>query len=668
MTFRQYRKEMQKRTERAKTLKMLEKEEALLAKKINDYINEATAAKRSGNEIKCKSYIPLIKNASVQLAQTEDMLINYKMALDMIEMKSLSESFIKQMDSVMKDVNKTGIFAKFAGVRKGFLRGVKNKAQITTGLRDLLACNKLAFSDMTAVFSDLSDEKVEAMIDGRIERNDDKLIDSLADIEKELNIEPQKDGVSENGQNANEEIPAKTDNLGDVPNGKEKLSLNGSKGTPSGKLSPEATSDDNEDGVAAAGANDNAHKSENAGDEANAGENANDNDGSNRDENVFDVPKAVYKFPPIDLLKDSHDDEDVRSENEQNAAEIAEAIRKKLETFGIEVTLDEQTIGPCYTLLSYNLDSKTPVAKISSVSSDLEMAARGGIRLLLPIPGTDKIGVEITNKRRSTIGVKEGIKTLSPVDENKLCFGFDIKREAFRKSPDSLPNLLIGGTTGSGKSVFLHSLIMQIAYNYAPQDIRLVLMDFKRVELAWYKKLPHLVKGEIIDEPEKASEMIEKLTAEMSKRYCLLEENSVRNISEYNELYPQRKLPMILVIIDEYADINQCDGAKLTESRIMQLMRKSRACGIHFVVATQRPSVEVIKGDIKANIPSRIAMKVPSNIDSRNILDASGAEKLSGKGDFLFSDGTVCRLQSPYVSPEEIKDVMKWIGENNKNE
>ena len=346
---------------------------------------------------------------------------------------------------------------------------------------------------------------------------------------------------------------------------------------------------------------------------------------------------------------------------------VIQVLEDKFRDFGIEVKTERYTVGAAFSRLELRLISNTPLSQIARIEKDINMAVKRTVRLLLPINGTDLIGIEIPNAERETVPLKAIIPADKETCDVNIRIGFDVEYTPHYKSLHSLPHLLMGGTTGSGKSNFLHALITQLLFSYSPSDVRFVLVDFKRVELGMYNGIPHLVGGKTIDEYDDAIQMFQDLIDEMERRYQLFLACGVRNISEYNSGRKDTdKLTRIIMVIDEYADLVGSEHEKQIERYMQRLAQKARASGIHLIVSTQRPSVKVINSVIKANFPTRIAFTVASHVDSMNILDFSGAENLTSLGDMIFSYfGEVERLQAPYVAIDEILRVNDFIRKTN---
>lgn len=359
----------------------------------------------------------------------------------------------------------------------------------------------------------------------------------------------------------------------------------------------------------------------------------------------------------------------------------ANLIKRTMQNFGIPVEMDEVTIGPSVTRYAFKPAEGVRLSKILTLQSNLELAlAASPIRIEAPIPGKSLVGIEVPNTARSTIGLASLIGSTEFQNSEKpllVSLGKGITGKSHFTNIARAPHMLIAGTTGSGKSVTIHTLITSLLYRNSPTSLKFIMVDPKRVELTLYNGIPHLLTP-VITDAKKAILALKWATKEMERRYDLLQSEKVRDIESYHKtvLEPYLKkhdgvieeggpevLPYIVVIIDELADIMQAYPREL-EAGIVRLAQMSRAVGIHLVLSTQRPSVNVITGLIKANVPSRIALQVSSQIDSRTILDMAGAEKLLGAGDMLFLSGDTAkptRVQSAFISEDEVKKLVKYL-------
>ena len=374
-----------------------------------------------------------------------------------------------------------------------------------------------------------------------------------------------------------------------------------------------------------------------------------------------------YNYPTIDLLEDRTN---AGSIDEKEIKNKAVAIEETLESFGIGSKVVQIDVGPTVTCYELKPQRGVKVSKILNLSDDLALSlATSGIRILAPIPGKSHVGIEVPNKSKEIVGFKEIISTSNFQNaKSKIPFamGKSISGDPIVSGIEKMPHLLVSGATGSGKSVCINTIIMSILYKHSPDEVKLLMIDPKVVELSVYNGIPHLIMP-VITDPKKASSSLFWAISEMEKRYKAFQKYHVRDIEGYKEAAKtdesMENLPYIVVIIDELADL-MMTAASEVEDYIMRLAQKSRACGIHLVIATQRPTVDVITGTIKANIPSRISFAVTSQTDSRTILDSAGAEKLLGKGDMLFASSDSMRplrIQGAFVSDKEVLNVVEHI-------
>lgn len=379
-----------------------------------------------------------------------------------------------------------------------------------------------------------------------------------------------------------------------------------------------------------------------------------------------------YNYPSIDLLEDRSESGAI---DEGEIKEKAVSIEETLDSFGIEAKVVQIDVGPTVTCYELKPQRGVKVSKILNLSDDLALSlATSGIRILAPIPGKSHVGIEVPNDSKEIVGFKEIISTKNFANsKSKIPFamGKSIAGDPVVSGIEKMPHLLVSGATGSGKSVCINTIIMSILYKHSPDDVRLLMIDPKVVELSVYNGIPHLIMP-VITDPKKASSSLFWAISEMEKRYKAFQKYHVRDIEGYKQAAQtdesMENLPYIVVIIDELADL-MMTAASEVEDYIMRLAQKSRACGIHLVIATQRPTVDVITGTIKANIPSRISFAVTSQTDSRTILDTAGAEKLLGKGDMLYAPSDSMkplRIQGAFVSDKEVLSVVDYIKQETK--
>jgi DNA segregation ATPase FtsK/SpoIIIE, S-DNA-T family len=379
------------------------------------------------------------------------------------------------------------------------------------------------------------------------------------------------------------------------------------------------------------------------------------------------APKFTnYIAPPLDLLKSS-----VEKPTTGDLRANANIIKRTLESFGIIVEMGEINIGPKVTRYTLKPAEGVKLSRIESLSKDLSLAlAAHPIRIEAPIPGKSLVGIEVPNKSAAIVrlGSLMAYPEFHSMGPLAFSLGRDVTGEPQFGNIEKMPHLLIAGATGSGKSVTIHTLIVSLLYKNSPSNLKFIMIDPKRVELSAYENIPHLV-SPVITESKKSVGVFRWALSEMDRRYELLQKAGSRDLKSYNaKVEKDDVLPFIVIVVDELADIMTTYGREV-EGSIVRLAQMARATGIHLILATQRPSVEVITGLIKANITSRVALQVASQIDSRTILDTMGAEKLLGGGDLLFMSAELSkpkRIQGSYISEEEIHKVTDFIREHNK--
>ena len=398
-----------------------------------------------------------------------------------------------------------------------------------------------------------------------------------------------------------------------------------------------------------------------------------------------------YEFPPLKLLREQVKADGSNSEEEHR--QNAENLLRILSEFGVEVTLGEIHVGPVITCYEVVPAAGVRVEKISGLDKNIALGMRAqSVRILAPIPGKAAVGVEVPNQKSTPVGMREILESSAWNDEKRelpIALGKDVSGKPLISDLTKMPHLLIAGATGSGKSVCINSIVASIVYSKSPKDVRLIMVDPKVVELKIFNPLPHMLIP-VVTEPKKVPAALKILLREMERRYQVFAKVNVRNITGFNNRKKDPKhefppveqqaeldgvteaieipdrLPYIVAIVDELADLMMVAPAEI-ETSIARLAQLARAAGIHLIIATQRPSVNVITGVIKANLPSRIAFQVASQVDSRTILDGKGADTLIGRGDMLFSPpGTskLVRAQGAFVADEEVQAIVEFLKRN----
>lgn len=389
-------------------------------------------------------------------------------------------------------------------------------------------------------------------------------------------------------------------------------------------------------------------------------------------------PKKTYRIPPLSLLKKGSRQ---KGESDAQLRETAMKLQQILQNFGVKVTVTNVSCGPSVTRYELQPEMGVKVSKIVGLSDDIKLnLAAADIRIEAPIPGKAAVGIEVPNKENSAVMLRDLLESgefRQSASKISFAVGKDIGGKAVVTDIGKMPHVLIAGATGSGKSVCINTLIMSILYKATPEEVKLIMIDPKVVELSVYNGIPHLMIP-VVTDPKKAAGALNWAVAEMDRRYRSFAEYGVRDMKGYNEKVSsmppaedgqrQEPLPQIVVIVDELADLMMVAPGEV-EGSICRLAQLARAAGIHLVIATQRPSVNVITGLIKANMPSRIAFSVSSGVDSRTIIDMNGAEKLLGKGDMLFYPSGYqkpARVQGSFVTDKEVQDVVEFLKDHNE--
>jgi DNA segregation ATPase FtsK/SpoIIIE, S-DNA-T family len=383
----------------------------------------------------------------------------------------------------------------------------------------------------------------------------------------------------------------------------------------------------------------------------------------------FAVPGVTFQLPPVSLLKAPVAGATRRTESEEELRQNAEHLRKRLEDFGVKGHIARINPGPVITGYEFEPGPGIKVNQVVNLADDLALAMKAGaVRVFGPVPGRGSVAIEVPNPEPSTVSLRE-ILLSKEFKEAKAPLPLALGRDAIGVPAvadlASMPHLLVAGATGAGKSAGLNAMICSILYRRTPAEARFLMIDPKRLELGMYDGIPHLLAPVVTDAKEAASRL-RWIVGRMDERYKLLAEKSVRNIEGYNkEVEPEQRLPYWVIIVDELADLMMVSAGEV-ETSLARLAQIARAVGIHLVIATQRPSVDVITGLIKANFPARIAFQVATKVDSRTVLDQNGAEQLMGRGDMLFvppSTSRPVRIHGAWVSEAEVRDVVKFLKE-----
>ena len=635
MGYKEWLKAAEKQKKADQVSEQLKGQIKALERSRDQYAEEAKKYLKAGKKEMFAAQVALMKYAIYNISILESMEANYSFAKEMSKMQNISKNFTRSIKGVLKDVVKVADSINVANTEKLFQKALEKSTKVSFELKDCLKNNSLHFTDSINSASDVSDDEIMKILGADIQQEEEQMDDDLSLLEKEF-VKPaeEKQPIFAGPTPSNDVPPAPAPREEPKP------------------VQPEPEPEPEPAPAPAPAPVVPEEPKEPAAD----------------DDNIFNYHGKDYVFPPLSLLESITGQEEVRANNTAEIQSTSDAIVNKLHNFGIDIELDGYIVGAACSRLEYRLLSNTSLAAIARHADDISMVIRRKVRLLLPIEGKDLIGVEVQNSQREILSLKEMLEENSNTSKKiNGAIGYTIEREPVFMALDSLPHLLVGGATKSGKSVFLNSLITSLLFRYHPKDLRLVLIDFKRVELNVYNYIPHLVGGRSIDEFEDALDFLYKLCDEMERRYAVLNENKCRNVNEYNEkVSDDKKIPTILTIIDEYADFVTNKGYKEAGVLVQRLAQKARAANINLIIATQQPTVKVIDGVIKANLPSRVAFKVASHTDSMTILDQTGAQDLLGAGDMLFQNGgATIRLQSPYISTDDTNTIIDFIVKEN---
>ena len=581
------------------------------------YIEKAKAAYKRGDNHSYRLARSGLAATLTQLQRTREMLLNIDITMQMRDTGEITEEFLTSMEEIFKRISKINKSVDIRSAQSGLRNAITGMANVQEQLDMMLMESEDAFSDLSHTGT-ISDAEI------------DKLLGVRTAVAEEENIGAEIDKVissveKEKTEAAEKEPPAAY------------------TVTPSGSTVKEPTVSANQPKSAPTPPIPQKKLSINI-------------------NSSYD-----YTFPPLELLDDYALDATVREANERALEADAEAAESVLSELGVPAKVVSRIVGPTFSRLEMVMPTGMSVQKVEPLLSDLSMRLGKQTRFEIPIPGKNAFGIEVPNIRRETVGLKEIVGSEQfAFARGGVKFGLavDLERKPVIKDLTRAPHLIIAGSTGSGKSCFFHSVITSLMYKYTPSELRFAIVDFKRVEMAVYNGLPYLITDKVVDDEEDALELFNKLSEEMERRYELFTKAGCRNIGEYNE-QTGSPLPYVAVFVDEYADIATSPLSKEFDAILRRLSQKARASGIHLVLATQRPSTDVISGTIKNNFPVQIAFKVGRKEDSRTTLAGkAGAEMLLGNGDMLYNwagEAELVRVQAPFVSTNETRKVVDWV-------
>lgn len=582
-----------------------------------EYVEKAKAAYKRGDKHAYSLARSGLATTITQLHRTREMLLNIDITTQMRDTGEITEEFLTGMETIFRRLGKINKSVDIKKAQSGLRSAIAGMENVQAQLDTMLMESEDTFAEISGAGAYVSEGEI------------DRLLGINAATEEETEIGSQLDKLMQDVEREKEEARQEPPMVYKV--------------TPAG-TAPEQTAAPQkaaEPATTAADPNMRWHLNE----------------------------QYNYDFPPLDLLDDYAASAVVREENERALMADAEEAEKVLAELGVPAKVINRVVGPAFSRLEMAMPVGMSVQKIEPLLDDIAMRLGKPARFEVPIVGKNAFGIEIANARRETVGLKELVGSSAFADAGggaAYCLAVDSERNCVVKDLTRAPHMIIAGSTGSGKSCFLHAMITSLMYKYSPSRLRFAIIDFKRVEMAVYNGTPYLLTDKVVDTDEDALEMLNMLSDEMERRYDVLVHSGCRNIDEYNDkVGAGGKMPYIAVFVDEYADISTSPLGKEFANVIRRLSQKARASGIHLVLATQRPSTDVISGTIKNNFPVQIAFKVARKEDSRTTLAGqSGAELLLGNGDMLYNEpsgGGLKRLQAPYVSGKELKRVCDWV-------
>ena len=628
----EFEKKMQIKRTRSKLANHLDKLESDKQK----FVERAKTAYQKGDKHSYSLARSGLATTLTQLNRTREMLLNIDITTQMRDTGTVTEEFLTGMETIFRQLSKVNKSTNIKSARDVLRKAIAGMEGVQEQLDDMLMESEDNFASLSG--SNVSD----AEIDG--------LLGLSAAVEEEEEIGAQLEELEEEKEEEEKAAEAKA-----APAAVASVAAEAPKVY---KLTPEPAPVAPPKAAAPAAS---ARQSSPAQQKPLPPE-----------KKALDLKlndRFEFEFPPLELLDDYLVDAAVREANERELEEDAAEAEKVLAELGVPAKVVNRVVGPAFSRLEMAMPVGMSVQKIDPLVSDIAMRLGKQARFEVPIPGKNAFGIEVPNVRRDVIGLKEMVGseafTESHGDVN-YCLAVNIDRSPVIKDLAKAPHMMIAGSTGSGKSCFLHSVITSLMYKYTPSRLKLAIIDFKRVEMAVYNGTPYLLTDKVVDNDEDALELFNIVCDEMERRYDLLVQMGCRNIGEYNDkCEPSEKLPFIAVFVDEYADISTSPLSKEFDAVIRKLSQKARASGIHLVLATQRPSTDVISGTIKNNFPVQIAFKVARKEDSRTTLAGqAGAESLLGNGDMLYNEpsgGGLKRMQAPFVSTDELRRVADWV-------
>jgi DNA segregation ATPase FtsK/SpoIIIE-like protein len=603
------------------------------------YLDKAKAARLKGETASYKLARSGLSATLTQAKRSREMLLNLDITAEMRDTGTATRDFLAGMDRIFRDISKLNKKINLRETRYALRNAMAGMENMQAGLDSLLVQTEESFGDLAEAGAVMSESELDRLIGRELSLDGEIGLDEMdAEIEADARARKGDAGADARARKGDAAPPV----------------LRRKSGKPD-EMSvfripiENLTAADSLKDLAKDAALDAARPPVGAGAAAPA--------------------PTEYRFPPLSLLDEGADNSAALAENSLAAERDAAEAEAALAELKVAARTAGVVTGPAYSRLLMAMPPGVSVSRVTPLLDDIAMRLKKRVRFEVPAPGQNAFGIEVENPVRETVRMREILdgEAFASAKKEGIVYaaGVDPDRRPILKNLADAPHLLIAGSSGSGKSCFIHAMLCSILYKYTPAEVKFALIDFKRVELTAYNGLPNLYGGAVIDNDADALALLGGLTDETERRYALLLENRCRQIGEYNaRAAAADRLPYIAVFVDEYADISTGPSAKEYDTLMRGLAQKARAGGIHLVVATQRPSADILSGTVKNNFPAQAAFRVARKEDSRTVLAGqSGAELLLGKGDMLFNDpaGGIVRLQAPLVTMEEIERVTDYL-------
>lgn len=653
MSFNSFKKEIkaemkrealmkEKEAQRIKQEKKLEDTITMYEKRIDKYMTELEKSIQRNDKSSTEMLANQIKMCGYYITQCNKMKTVINLSNDAVLMEDITKDFYKVFDKSLSDILKSKNIENIHKSSQKFDLAMQKHLKSNTIMDTFMEQVGDNYNSETSTIRDVGINEIINIAKNNINNRNltnENAINELYDL-----YVPQNNNIDDNSKNNNLKEEPVINNLSDNDN---KIKINNN-----GCLSESGTNRAILTEPIEVGNNNEYNQVSNA----------------DNDKNYYRYSGKEYIFPPIEYLKDNYSSEDVKKLNEEDLKQVVKCVENKFINLGQNIEVKNIVIGPTYSRLELDLKSNTPLRNFMAYEDDFAMVIGRRVKLLLPIPGKQLIGVEVENKKKEIIPIKKVIESDFP-NKISIPIGVDMEYNSITTPIDSLPHMLIAGSAGSGKSTYLNCVITTLIYKYLPSQLRIALIDPKRVEFSKFKDIPHLLNGKIYKDSDEISQLLSELCEEMDERYKLIEKEGYRNIFEYNSfLNEKERIPVILVIIDEYADLSLSEDGKSINEYVTRLSAKARACGINIILSTQKPKANVVPQLIQSNMTTRIVFKLATNNDTALIIPGINVKDLVCRGDMFASvNNKVIHVQSPYISLEEIDNISDYMKKNTES-